>query len=609
MNGLISSSKLVTCLGAAALAASIASAQQSNQGSSEWRNYEPEYGEQYGQSRQSAGGDKQAVSRSFEGQIQDLRRFNFPGHDRTWILASVQTTDGHTPTIILGPEDRLQKLDLESGDYINVQGLLAASQGRGLFAAQRVACKGQSVAMGGQMEDGQAYTVASRSVEGAINEIRRFNLPGQSMPWLIASIDAQGEGPVTVVLGPENRLQLNLQTGGHIKVEGIFVAGEGRGLFAAQRITTNGQTVAMGSGYGTGSQKDQVSGYAHDQQGSGGKAITRNLEGKITELQRIEFPGQDKAWMAAAIETSEGEATTMVLGPEDKLQKLNLNSGDSITVTGLLAAAEGRGMFAARRITANDQTVTFSKQVDPQDGKKIVRNVEGEISEMKPITLPGQEQSWLVAAVKSPDGQSKTVVLGPEERLQQLDLQQGDYVSVQGVLAAEQGRGLFAAHRVRAKGQSITTARSYTADDDQAFGYVPDQKDDQKSGEQKGDQKDAQKDHQKQSFEGQKPDQQQSSSADARMTRHVEGEITELQRLNFPGSQAMIVVAGVKAHDGETIAVILGPEDKLQKLELKTGDRITVDGVVAAGAARILAARRITTDKGTMTQPPGGWQD
>ena len=57
---------------------------------------------------------------------------------------------------------------------------------------------------------------------------------------------------------------------------------------------------------------------------------------------------------------------------------------------------------------------------ESESGRAYGRTVQGTISEIRNVQLPGQDEAWTVARVKTHDGETKTVLLGPPQRLQRL---------------------------------------------------------------------------------------------------------------------------------------------------------------------------------------------
>ena len=436
--------------------------------------------------RESESG--RAYGRTVQGTISEIRNVQLPGQDEAWTVARVKTHDGETKTVLLGPPQRLQRLNLQPGDEITVQGMVAGSRERGLIAAQRIESGGQTISFARSFQFDQDQTFGyeepqeemggqpgmramKREVEGTISDIRPVRMPGQDQTFLIASVQTPEGDTKTVLLGPEDRVQrLDLKPGDHVSVQALLAPGHGRGIFAAQRIQSNGRSVTLARTF----MGDDGFGGSDQQQMASGRGYGRTVEGTITQLRTVNLPEQDQPWVVAGVQTPDGRTTTVLLGPEQRLRQLDLKEGDDIFVRGVVAGAQGRGLFAAQRVESGGKAVTMAgamqmpegqvygyadDQMSDQDGamRSVSRHVSGTITDVRTVNLPGQDQAWMIAKVEQPDGGTCTVLLGPEDRVKQYDVQPGDRVNVDGFIAGSRERGVLAARRVQINGQTFTT--------------------------------------------------------------------------------------------------------------------------------------------------------
>lgn len=100
-----------------------------------------------------------------------------------------------------------------------------------------------------------------------------------------------------------------------------------------------------------------------------------------------------------------------------------------------------------QRQTPRDSATRHSRQ--PQ-------RISGEIVAMKRVHLRNDQQRHLVVLIETPQGSRRIADLGPVQQLQQLDLQEGDRITVQGnFLPTREGTPVLNARRVQSQGRSV----------------------------------------------------------------------------------------------------------------------------------------------------------
>lgn len=182
----------------------------------------------------------------------------------------------------------------------------------------------------------------------------------------------------------------------------------------------------------------------------------RRASGRVTDMTSIRLnDGQEHR--LAKIETQQGQRIPVDLGRAEQADRLDLQEGDRISVWGTRARINDRRILRARRVQAGDQQVTINRERD-----RNLKRVRGRIANLRTTRFRGRDQQFRVARLELNGGRTETVILGPQDRLQSLNLQQGDEVRLlvrpgrlndQQALVAEQIRANERTVRVQQPGR------------------------------------------------------------------------------------------------------------------------------------------------------------
>jgi formylmethanofuran dehydrogenase subunit D len=177
------------------------------------------------------------------------------------------------------------------------------------------------------------------------------------------------------------------------------------------------------------------------------------LQGTIKEMNTLRLMGVDSPVVIARVETDEGRTAKVALGQENRLGKLNLSEGDMVKVKGHRGTINNKGMLVAGKVMKGDQSVN----VKPKRARKM-GYVKGEIDSMRTTTFRGREGNFVVAEVNLPAGKMATVQMGREDKLEKLNLSEGDMVHVLGRTGTMNDRKVFIAGMVRANDHTVQVA-------------------------------------------------------------------------------------------------------------------------------------------------------
>ncbi|KAA5541815.1 hypothetical protein FYK55_16530 [Roseiconus nitratireducens] len=131
------------------------------------------------------------------------------------------------------------------------------------------------------------------------------------------------------------------------------------------------------------------------------------------------------------LDLKDGGVVPVDLGRVDPLSKLNLKEGDQVTVEGKRVRINNRRMLSAQKITSGDQSVDIGRERD-----RDLKLLDGTVANLVSKKFRDRDNPFQVATVETADGEKETVILGPENRLSDLQLKQGGDVH----LLVRQGR-------------------------------------------------------------------------------------------------------------------------------------------------------------------------
>lgn len=148
------------------------------------------------------------------------------------------------------------------------------------------------------------------------------------------------------------------------------------------------------------------------------------VSGTVTELKTIRMVDGPKH-RVAKIETKKGDRIPVDLGRVEQVEQFDLQDGDQITVYGKHTRINDKRMVSAQKVQAGDKTMKIGRERD-----RDLKRVQGEITKMFTRRFRGRDQQFDVAKVELMGGRTETIILGPADRLRDLDLQEGDTVQL-----------------------------------------------------------------------------------------------------------------------------------------------------------------------------------
>jgi hypothetical protein len=206
----------------------------------------------------NAAGFSQAQQLS--GTIADLQTKQLVGMNEAHQIAKLQTRNGQTKKVDLGPISQVSQLNLEEGDDINVTATQGTINQRPVYMARQISNGSQTV----QINMPRAQRMMA--VQGQIQNVRTTNFRGYNQDITVANVQLQNGQTVPVILGPSSQLQrMDLSQGEQVSALVSPTRLNGQFALLAKQVNADGQTIDLSRTSNWGSS----SGSSHRYRGSG----------------------------------------------------------------------------------------------------------------------------------------------------------------------------------------------------------------------------------------------------------------------------------------------------------------------------------------------------
>jgi hypothetical protein len=179
-----------------------------------------------------------------------------------------------------------------------------------------------------------------------------------------------------------------------------------------------------------------------------------------------------------------------------------------------------------------------------------MQQVRGEVQNLNPIELRGEQDRHVLAMVRTDSGQIERVNLGPEREVRRLNLQEGDYITLSGTEAFINDRPILMATRVNTDAQGAGAMRT----------------------------------------------------AGLGQSSRMQGQVIELWEGRLQNVDDEHTLALVRLNQGQVMVVDLGPSDDIDDLDLDKGDQIVLVGRLGSiDGQQALLASSVATDDDSVT--------
>lgn len=191
--------------------------------------------------------------------------------------------------------------------------------------------------------------------------------------------------------------------------------------------------------------------------GSSGRGQKEQVEGDILSMRKLKLvgiQGAHKEHQLVRIETEQGHNIRADLGPPSALEDLGLGKGKRVEVTGVIGTINDRPVLMADSVTVDDKTV----QVRLPESRGH-RRFHVQVLSTRKARFKKQDGEHLVARVRLLNGQQVQALLGPTEKLKELNVKDGDSLDILAHPGRLNSEPVLVAEQVHSGGKVVSVER------------------------------------------------------------------------------------------------------------------------------------------------------
>lgn len=189
-------------------------------------------------------------------------------------------------------------------------------------------------------------------------------------------------------------------------------------------------------------------------------------------------------------------------------------------------------------------------------------SIEGELRDMQEIRMRDEDATYVVARVRTDQGRTAKVLLGKDEQLSKLDLNEGKQIQIEGRTGSVNRQAILVASKVRSGDKQVTIQPK-----------------------------------------------QRPRKEEARGKTQIYGSVIRTRSANFRGHEGTFLVAEIRTEDGRQL-VNMGPKDKFDDVEFGDVGEIRVTGHKGTISGQdALIAEQVRVDDETIKVKPDKRRD
>ena len=313
--------------------------------------------------------------------------------------------------------------------------------------------------------------------------------------------------------------------------------------------------------FGDVSAKDQQS----SQKSQSRESKRRQVSGAIASTKRVSV--RDTQHLIATVEQENGRRIVVDLGPANKLNNIDLQQGDRLSARGPAILVGDKRIMLAQQVQVNGQ---------PAQIQRSGRQLNGTVVRVQNPSVSGEKHR--LVTLETSDGRNLLVDLGPTRNLQDLEIKEGDEITVSGPM-------------VRVQDRRVVMARQVTTDEgrhqiNRRFGS--------KEGQQNQQQQTSRSSRERQNSQNRQASQNRQQERQASQSRQVSGEVLSKRRVTVRGTERLMT--DIRTSDGSQVTIDLGPVEQLNQsdIQISQGDQITARGTpLRVEGQRVLVANEL----------------
>ena len=285
----------------------------------------------------------------------------------------------------------------------------------------------------------------------------------------------------------------------------------------------------------------------------------QNCRGRLLSLRTVAVPGSGHTHVIATLRGDDGRVILADLGALKDLKNTNLRAGQQVEASGRSVRIDKTPVLIVTRLRSpggRPQTVTSGRRSSASDAAQIVK---GTITDTRGMKIKGSSQPHTLVKVRTRDGQTRVIDLGPTGVRRDAMLHEGAFLAARGQPARLSGRPVLRA-REFSDGSRVWPA----------FGIT-----------------------------------RRTTLGAADAVRTVRGTVTDLREVSLKGLSDRHALLKLRTADGWHLVVDVGSEASAESLGLKRGDVVAAKGPMGRTNAKpVLFAQQVAQVLTVDRSPP-----
>ncbi len=192
-----------------------------------------------------------------------------------------------------------------------------------------------------------------------------------------------------------------------------------------------------------------------------GPAIAAEVNGVILDTKEVQVKDKDVQNKVLLLKTGNERIIVADMGPAKDLEDVALEKDKQIKLEGDSVRVGNRPVFLVSKANIEGREIKVKRGETPEVSKKgtDIKNVKGQIINEKNVDIKGQDQTHKVVMLETEKGNHIVADLGPGENLNDLKVQKGKEIEVQGRITRVSDHLVVIADKVQADDKTVEIER------------------------------------------------------------------------------------------------------------------------------------------------------
>ncbi|MEZ6091120.1 MAG: PDZ domain-containing protein [Pirellulaceae bacterium] len=279
-------------------------------------------------SDRSRSGSSERQRETVSGKILQLRSERLMGMNEPSMVARIRTNDNMPAKIVLGPKSTIQKLDLQDGDNITVQGFKGRVNDKTMLLADSVKSGERTVRVALPSSRG------AKRVRGELLDWRTTKFRGHDGEFVVAKVKCNSGKQAVVNLGSKSKIdQLNLEKGDELRMIVRPATMNDRKGMVADEVFANGKSVNVSPPKMVSRrdrQRDSDRGFDQASKSSSRKTSQQRATDQRSNNQKASEDSSTKPALGIAVRDTDDGVVILAIHPSSPAADKDIETGDEI---------------------------------------------------------------------------------------------------------------------------------------------------------------------------------------------------------------------------------------------------------------------------------------